>query len=56
MTEEKKQETTKQGDVDHVVEEIKEKFGDGMLMKLGDIKKVDVASISVSKLLEVLTN
>ena len=46
MAEEKKQETTKQGDVDHVVEEIKEKFGEGMLMKLGDIKKVDVASIS----------
>lgn len=46
MAEEKKQETTKQGDVDHVVEEIKEKFGEGMMMKLGDIKKVDVASIS----------
>jgi recombination protein RecA len=31
--------------VDNVVEEIKEKFGEGMLMKLGDIKKVDVEAI-----------
>ncbi len=28
-----------------VVEEIKEKFGEGVLMKLGDVKRVDVASI-----------
>ena len=28
-----------------VVDEIKEKFGEGVLMKLGDIKKVDVESI-----------
>lgn len=28
-----------------VVEEIKDKFGEGVLMKLGDVKKVDVASI-----------
>lgn len=28
-----------------VVDEIKERFGEGVLMKLGDIKKVDVASI-----------
>jgi recombination protein RecA len=31
--------------VDNVVDEIKEKFGEGMLMKLGDIKKVDVEAI-----------
>ena len=37
---------TDQKKVDKVVEEIKEKFGEGMLMKLGDVKKVDVASIS----------
>jgi len=29
----------------NVIEEIREKFGEGVLMKLGDIKKVDVASI-----------
>ncbi len=29
----------------NVVEEIKEKFGEGVIMKLGDIKKVDVESI-----------
>lgn len=28
-----------------VVDEIKERFGEGVLMKLGDVKKVDVASI-----------
>ena len=31
--------------LDSVVEEIKEKFGDGVIMKLGDVKKVDVESI-----------
>lgn len=31
--------------VDNVVSEIKEKFGDGVIMKLGDVKHVDVASI-----------
>jgi recombination protein RecA len=31
--------------LDSVVEEIKEKFGEGILMKLGDVKKVDVESI-----------
>lgn len=40
----------KQSDVEHVVEEIKEKFGEGMLMKLGDIKKVDVKSISTGSI------
>jgi recombination protein RecA len=29
-----------------VVDEIKERFGEGVLMKLGDVKKVDVASIA----------
>lgn len=40
----------KQGDVDQVVSEIKEKFGEGMLMKLGDIKKVDVEAISTGSI------
>jgi len=31
--------------LDVVVDEIRQKFGDGMIMKLGDVKKVDVASI-----------
>lgn len=31
--------------IDAVVDEIKTKFGDGMLMKLGDVRHVDVASI-----------
>lgn len=46
MSDEKKEAATnKQTSVDHVVDEIKEKFGEGMLMKLGDIKKVDVEAI-----------
>ncbi|MDX9913357.1 MAG: recombinase RecA [Candidatus Moranbacteria bacterium] len=31
--------------LDSVVDEIRQKFGDGMIMKLGDVKNVDVASI-----------
>ncbi len=33
------------GSVDSVVEEIKGKFGEGMIMKLGDVRKVDVEAI-----------
>ena len=36
----------KRGDYKEVVEEIRSKFGEGSIMKLGEIKKVDVASIS----------
>lgn len=43
MKDEKKDEKNK--GVDNVVSEIREKFGDGVIMKLGDIKHVDVASI-----------
>lgn len=32
--------------VNEVVEEIKEKFGEGIIMKLGDVRKVDVEAIS----------
>jgi recombination protein RecA len=32
--------------IEEVVDEIKDKFGEGMLMKLGEIKKVDVRAIS----------
>jgi recombination protein RecA len=31
--------------IDKVLEEIQEKFGEGMIMKLGDVKKVDVETI-----------
>lgn len=37
---------SKRGDYKEVVEEIKSKFGEGAIMKLGEVKKVDVASIS----------
>lgn len=36
-------ETTKT--INEVVDEIKEKFGEGMIMKLGDVRKVDVEAI-----------
>jgi recombination protein RecA len=36
--------------VDKVVEEIKDKFGEGMLMKLGEVKRVDVESISTGSI------
>lgn len=36
--------------VDAVVNEIRTKFGDGMLMKLGDVQRVDVAAISTGSL------
>lgn len=35
----------KNKDLENVVEEIREKFGEGVIMKLGDVKKVDVESI-----------
>ncbi len=34
-----------QKDVDKLVEDIQEKFGEGMIMKLGDVKRVDVETI-----------
>lgn len=44
----KKEQGEKRGgrsSVSQVVEEIKQKFGDGLIMKLGDVKKVDVEVI-----------
>jgi recombination protein RecA len=34
-----------QKEVDKLVEDVQEKFGEGMLMKLGDVRRVDVESI-----------
>jgi recombination protein RecA len=45
MAKNKIEQEKNKGDVEKVVEEIKEKFGDGMIMKLGEIKKVDVEAI-----------
>ncbi len=36
--------------LENVVDEIRTKFGDGMLMKLGEVQKVDVASIPTGSL------
>jgi recombination protein RecA len=38
------------GEVEKVVEEIKEKFGEGMIMKLGEVKKVDVEAVSTGSI------
>ncbi|EKE15535.1 MAG: hypothetical protein ACD_11C00145G0008 [uncultured bacterium] len=43
--EDKKEEKKEEKRVDMVVSEIREKFGDGMIMKLGDVRRVDVESI-----------
>jgi recombination protein RecA len=37
--------SVKEKKIDSVVDEIRERFGDGMIMKLGEIKRVDVAAI-----------
>ncbi len=42
----KAQEKSSSGDMDKFVESINEKFGEGTMMRLGEIKKVNVASIS----------
>jgi len=38
----KNQKEENKGDLDGIIEEIKEKFGDGAIMKLGEAKRVDV--------------
>jgi len=32
-------------DIDKLVDDIQEKFGEGMIMKLGDVKRVDIEAI-----------
>jgi recombination protein RecA len=36
--------------IDKIVEEIKERFGEGIIMKLGDVRKVDVEAISTGSI------
>ncbi|NCO44623.1 DNA recombination/repair protein RecA, partial [Candidatus Wolfebacteria bacterium] len=43
---EKNKAQDKSGDMDKFVESINEKFGEGAMMRLGEVKKVNVASIS----------
>jgi recombination protein RecA len=51
MTTKKSAEKKEAGkNIDAVVDEIRTKFGDGMLMKLGEVKRVDVAAISTGSL------
>jgi recombination protein RecA len=40
-----KEESNKQNVLDETVKEIKDRFGEGSIMKLGDVKRVDVAAI-----------
>lgn len=41
----KQKDETKNNDLDKLLESLQEKFGEGSVMKLGDVKKVDVAVI-----------
>jgi recombination protein RecA len=50
MTKKKAENLEENKSVDAVVKEIRTKFGDGMLMKLGDVPRVDVAAISTGSL------
>lgn len=45
MAEEKNKSEEKNKEVDIVVDQIKEKFGEGVIMKLGEVKRVNVESI-----------
>lgn len=42
----KRKKDTKRKDYSEVMEEIQSKFGEGAIMKLGEVKKVDIATIS----------
>lgn len=44
-TTDKAEQRTDKKKIDALVDEIKEKFGEGMIMKLGEVKKVDVQAI-----------
>ncbi len=46
----KNKEAKEGGKIDNVVGEIKDKFGEGIIMRLGEAKKVDVASISTGSI------
>jgi len=50
MREEKNPPAGKRTSIDQVVDEIKEKFGEGMIMKLGDARRVDVEAISTGSI------
>lgn len=41
-----KEEANKQAVLDETVKEIKDRFGEGSIMKLGEVKRVDIAAIS----------
>lgn len=40
-----KEESNKQAILEETVKEIKDRFGEGSIMKLGEVKKVDIAAI-----------
>lgn len=46
----KKSEKEEKKDLEEVMGEIKDKFGDGMIMKLGDVKKVDIEAVSTGSI------
>jgi len=46
----KKDVSAKDKSIEEAIKEIKEKFGDGSIMRLGEVKKVDVPSVSTGSL------
>lgn len=48
--EQKISDKSSENEIDKVVSEIREKFGEGMIMKLGDVRKVDVEAISTGSI------
>lgn len=46
----KEEMTEKQKAVDEAVKEIKDRFGDGSIMKLGEVRRIDIASISTGSI------
>ena len=45
-----KNDAARASNVGKVVDEIRERFGEGMIMKLGDVRKVDVEAISTGSI------
>jgi recombination protein RecA len=45
-TKEEEKNPEKSGDLDKLLDSLQDKFGEGAVMKLGDVKKVDVATVS----------
>ncbi len=50
MTKKQKEKQSKYKEIEEIIEEMKTKFGEGSIMRLGEIKKVDVNAISTGSI------